>query len=426
MGTVWAARRRGERGAARIVAVKTMLERLAGDPHFQRMFRVEAELASRIQHPNACRILDLDEQPGIGPCLVMEWIEGSSLQTMLDACRSRGRRVPPGIVARVGAQAARGLHAVHELVGDHGRRIGLVHRDVSPHNLIVSTGGVVKVIDFGIAKAVGRVDNPTTVTGQIKGKVRYLAPEQVIAEPLDHRADIFALGVVLYLLVTGKHPFDADHDIAVMRRILVDEPAATPGALVPGCPPELDAAIMRALAKQRGDRHPSMRELADALDAVAAQVSVGDAEVAAFVQWTAGARIATREARIAAAARAADVARAAAAAARAAALARACGGAAVAPSRRRALQAAALCGLGALLGAAAVVWLAPQRRAVRMLESADLTVPPVAAIKGPAAPAVRRRPAPRPPPATKPSPATSASAAPPRVEPRSRFRSPGF
>ncbi|MCC6555170.1 MAG: serine/threonine protein kinase [Polyangiaceae bacterium] len=449
MGTVWAARPWGARGAARLVAVKTMLPRLAEDPHFQRMFRVEAEIASRIRHPNACHILELREEPGRGLSLVMEWVEGSSLQTLLDACRARKGRVPWGVAARIGAQAAMGLHAAHELRDDRGARIGVVHRDVSPHNLLVSSRGAVKIIDFGIAKAVERTDNPTTVSGQIKGKVRYLAPEQARAESIDHRADIFSLGIVLYQLVTGAHPFDAGHDLATMRRIVVAEPAATPAEAVPGCPPALSAVIMRALAKERDDRFASMAELAGALSAIAEELRVGDGEVVSFIQDAVGVRIAARAAKIEEAARIVDEEAARAAegparvlggAARApVGAARAAGGAAPRLAPRRALRAAALCGIGAALGAAAIAWLAPPWSpgdpGARTLESAGLAAPPVAALVAQGsgaqgAPPGARSGAPSVDPPAEEAPkgqATGAAGpAPSRDERRARFRKPGF
>jgi serine/threonine-protein kinase len=340
MGTVWAARRKGDPAGA-LVAIKTMLPRYAGEPYFQRMFRIEAEIASRIGHPNVCKVMSLIEAPGWGLCMVMEWIGGSSLQTLLYACRDSGAAVPAGVAARIGAQTARGLHAAHELRDDRGARIGVVHRDVSPHNVIVSLDGTAKIIDFGVAKTVEGLEHPTTMSGQIKGKAKFLSPEQVQCDPLDHRSDIFALGIVLYLLVTGTHPFEANHDLATMRRIALGAPAATPGQIVPGCPPELSAAIMRALAKAPAARFASMDDFAEVLDAIASAAGVGDAEVAAFVREIGGARIAARAAKIEEAARGEHR------------------GSGATPPRAlyRALGAAALCALGAALGAAAIAWL---------------------------------------------------------------------
>ena len=416
MGTVWAARRKGVRGAAGLVGIKTMLPRFAEDPHFQRMFRVEAKIASRIGHRNVGAILALEEDPRQGLCLVMEWIEGSSLQTVLDACRERGVTTPYGVVARIGAQAARGLHAAHELRDAGGARLGLVHRDVSPHNILVSIDGTVKIIDFGIAKAVERVDNPTTYSGQIKGKMRYLSPEQAQGDDaLDHRADIFTLGIVLYLLLTGAHPFEGNHDLATMRRIILAEPATAPLAAVPGCPAELGAAILKALAKEPRERFASMGDLAAALEAVAASSGVGDAELSAFVRERVGGRIAARAAKIEGAARARDEA-----------VARS--EAAVDPGarpdgQRRVLRAAALGALGMALGATILAGLAlarPGGPAAAILESAGLAASPVAALVAPAQVAQRK---PVPAPSAIPRAPAALSA---RQEARRRFREPGF
>jgi serine/threonine-protein kinase len=433
MGTVWAARRKGARGATGLLAIKTMLPRLAGDTRFQRMFRIEAEIASRIRHPNVCAILSVEHEPRQGLSLVMEWVEGSSLQTVVNACDDRDAPAPPGIVARIGAQAARGLHAAHELRNSRGERIGVVHRDVSPHNIIVSIDGVVKIIDFGIAKAVERVDNPTTLSGQIKGKVYYLSPEQARGEALDHRADIFSLGIVLYLLLTGVHPFEGSYDLATMRRIAMEPPAVAPLEAVPGCPGELVAALLRALAKEPEERFASMGDLAATLEAVAARCGVGDVEVGAFVREMVGERIAARAAKIEEAARVQDevtapAPREAAPAPREATPAPgeavAAGAAPVRP--RRALLAAALCVIGLALGAAvALAWLVPERpgdSAATTLESAGLAAPPVAAFIAPAEPATARSAAPLAPSAAPLAPA----AVPARSDPRSRFREPGF
>src|SRR5262245_33885001 len=211
MATVWAARMKGTRGVAKIVAVKTMLPALSNDPRFESMFLSEATIASRIKHPNVCEIFDLGEEDKV-LYLVMEWIDGESLVTLMGDCHRQGRPVPAMVAARIVLDAARGLHAAHELRDESGALVGVVHRDVSPHNILVTYDGLVKIVDFGVAKAFARSDQQATVAGHLKGKALFMAPEQALCDELDRRADVFALGIVLYQLVTGTNPFRADNE----------------------------------------------------------------------------------------------------------------------------------------------------------------------------------------------------------------------
>ena len=175
MAQVWAARLRGARQFQKIVAVKTMLPKLSEDAQFEQMFLDEASLASQIRHPNAVEIMDLGEAHGI-LYLVMEWIDGVPLNHLMKAAKIRGG-VPLPIAARIAMQACAGLHAAHELHDERGRPVGLVHRDVSPQNLLVTYDGVTKVVDFGVAKATALGTAAVTQAGQVKGKVSYMAPE---------------------------------------------------------------------------------------------------------------------------------------------------------------------------------------------------------------------------------------------------------
>jgi eukaryotic-like serine/threonine-protein kinase len=281
MAIVWAARLRGTRGFSKLVAIKTMLPTISSDPRFERMFLSEAEIASRIRHPNVCEILDLGEDEGT-LYLVMEWIEGESLA----AIASSQPRIPYGVAATIGAQAARGLAAAHDLQGDDGRPYGVVHRDVSPHNVLVRKDGLVKIVDFGVARAAERTDH-VTESGFIKGKVGYLAPEQAEGRELDGRADVFALGVLLYELTTGTHPFRGATDVATLLRISSGENAAAPETLVSDYPADLSSIVLRALAKDREERPATMTELARELEAVAARLDVDpQAALRAFAEET--------------------------------------------------------------------------------------------------------------------------------------------
>ena len=307
MATVWAARMKGTRGFSKIVAIKTMLPALSSDPRFEKMFLSEAEIASRIKHPNVCEILDLGEQEGV-LYLVMEWIDGESLVTLLGDCERSGRRIPFAAAAHIGADAARGLHAAHELKDEGGELVGVVHRDVSPHNILVTYDGIVKIVDFGVAKAMARSDHQATNAGHLKGKVHFMAPEQAYCDEVDRRTDVFALGIVLYQLTTGHHPFRADNELATLARITSPEPVPAPSMHVADYPPELAAVLRKALAKEREQRFATMRDFADALEAAATKLGEagGSPGIEAFVLEALDARKEARAAQLKEARRAAD------------------------------------------------------------------------------------------------------------------------
>src|SRR5579859_374266 len=240
MATVWLARLRGKRGFEKLFAIKTIRTELVEDSRFQEMFLDEARIASGIQHPNVAQILDLGEQADV-LFIVMEWVDGDSLAKIRKLLARTGGKLPTGIVLKILADACAGLHAAHELRDGDGQPLEVVHRDVSPQNILVATSGAVKVIDFGIAKAQNRRQG-TTRTGIVKGKIQYMAPEQVKkGKSVDRRADIWALGVTLHELVTGKPPNDGEDDVEVIRRLMSDEP--------PTLAAELPAAIAEVMAR---------------------------------------------------------------------------------------------------------------------------------------------------------------------------------
>lgn len=280
MAMVWAARLKGTRGFQKIVAVKTMLPKLSEDDQFEKMFLDEASLASQIRHPNAVEILDLGEQDGV-LFLAMEWIDGVPLNQLMKAAKSKGG-VPPTVATRIVMQACAGLHAAHEL-HDKGKSIGLVHRDISPQNILVTYDGVAKVVDFGVAKATALGDGATQA-GQLKGKVSYMAPEQVRGEPIDRRVDVFAMGIVLYALTTGKHPFRKESEGATLFAITAPEPVVPPRKFVPDYPQALQDVLLKALEKDRDQRYASASELLKALDkALPVGARGSEEEVGAFV-----------------------------------------------------------------------------------------------------------------------------------------------
>jgi len=303
MASVWAARMKGSRGFQKIVAVKVMLAELADDTNFETMFLDEAELASRIKHPNVVEITDLGEQTGV-LYQVMEWVDGEPLNHLLRVFKDKSG-IPLSLAIRIVVQAAGGLHAAHELRGEDDELVGLVHRDVSPQNLLVTYDGSVKVVDFGVAKATS--NNQMTRVGQMKGKVPYMAPEQALGEKVDRRTDVFALGIVLYQLTTGKHPFRGDNDLTTLRRICDRSPVASPRTIVPDFPVALDEAIARALAKDKASRFQSMAEMMRALEvALPSNQRAGAEEVAEFIRANLGERGEKRRAAIREALRIAD------------------------------------------------------------------------------------------------------------------------
>jgi serine/threonine protein kinase len=297
MATIWAARLRGPRGFSKMVAVKAMMHSLGEDPQFEQMFLAEAKLAARIRHPNVCEMFDFGEQDGV-LYIAMEWIEGEPLGAIgRTAARKQG--IPLGVICRVGAAAAMGLHAAHELTDEMGVPLGLVHRDVSPQNILVKYDGEVKIIDFGIAKAAGpEIETPKTRVGQMKGTLSYMSPEQAGSGQVDRRSDIFSLGVVLYQLIGGVHPFKADNEFQTLTRILAPAPALPLLAVNSRCPRSLNTVVMRALEKQREKRWSSMAELAQALEGAMHEVAAMEppVDLGAFVRDVVGSRSERRSA----------------------------------------------------------------------------------------------------------------------------------
>ncbi|MEP7122089.1 MAG: serine/threonine-protein kinase [Byssovorax sp.] len=462
MATVWAARMKGTRGFSKIVAIKTMLPALSSDPRFEKMFLSEAELASRIKHPNVCEILDLGEQEGV-LYLAMEWIDGESLVTLLGDCERSGRRIPFAAAAQLGADAARGLHAAHELKDESGELVGVVHRDVSPHNILVTYDGIVKIVDFGVAKAMARSDHQATNAGHLKGKVHFMAPEQAFCDEVDRRTDVFALGIVLYHLTTGFHPFRADNELATLARITSPEPVPAPSMHVADYPPELAEVLLKALAKEPSQRFATMRDLAEALEAAATKLgeAAGAQGLEAFVNEALESRKEARAAQLKGARHAADVREERRA--HGASLTPMPGIAVLpvphaedthvplastlsaSPPRGGLARAAGLVGLGAILGAVALIWAtrgAPTAANSTSSLSATLAAAPAPSASAAASPAVPVAPSASvaPTPSAPPSvaiapttapvapirPAIKSAPPPPKGTTPGKFRNPGF
>ncbi len=298
MAAVWLARFQGKHGFEKLVAVKTILPLYADDAQFRQMFLDEATIASRIEHGNVAQILDLGEHEGT-LYLVMEWVDGDSVSRLERAVAQVGGLFPQAMALRIASDALAGLHAAHELCDAEGRSLSVVHRDVSPQNVLVTPRGVVKVIDFGIAKARDRAAEETR-SGVFKGKLHYMAPEQALGKGLDRRADIWAMAAVLYRLLAQRPVHDAGNRIDTLRSLTTNAPLAPLPLHVPARIAEI---VLKALAFEPSDRYETAAELQIELDrAVAAESLLATpAELGAFVTRYLGDRLEVRRQSIAAA-----------------------------------------------------------------------------------------------------------------------------
>ena len=258
MATVHFGRLQGAAGFARSVAIKRLHPQYAKDPDFVGMFLDEARLAARISHPNVVPTLDVVAQ-GDELLLVMEYVRGSSLSRLLRTLTQKGERMPPRIASSIIAGALRGLHAAHEAKSEIGEALEIVHRDVSPQNLLVGTDGIARVLDFGVAKAAGRVQ--TTREGQLKGKLAYMAPEQITTGSVTRKTDVYAAGVVLWEMLTGRRLFRADNEAKLLSLVL-DSEVLPPSQLVEGLPEGFDRVVLKGLDRDPAKRYATAREMA--------------------------------------------------------------------------------------------------------------------------------------------------------------------
>jgi serine/threonine-protein kinase len=252
---------RGPSGFNKLVVLKSMKSSLQAEPEIAVMFLSEARLAARLNHPNVVQTNEVFESPA-GPVIVMEYLEGQPLSHIVARAKSSDK-FPLAMRLRVICEALAGLHHAHELADFDGRSLNVVHRDMSPHNVFVTFDGQVKVLDFGIAKLDGT--QAETATGVIKGKVRYMAPEQVTGDDVDRRADIYAIGIMLWEAATGERMWRNMSDATIMDRILNDE-VAGPREVNANVSEELEAIIKKALATEKEDRYATAAELLQALE----------------------------------------------------------------------------------------------------------------------------------------------------------------
>ena len=267
MADVFKGRVQGPAGFERVFVVKRILPHLSDDPTFNQMFVEEAKLSARLNHPNIVQVFELgaveDEY-----FISMEYVRGRDLAETMRTLWARIGPPRPELVAYVGREMCRALAYAHELTADDGSPLGMIHRDVSPSNVMLSYEGGVKILDFGIAKALGGdSDDGGTQRGTLKGKFAYMAPEQTQGSDVDKRIDIFATGIVLHEVLTGRRLFKGDNDLQTVERVRqCDVPR--PSLQNPLCPPELDAIVLQALSRNRDDRFQSAAEMADSLDDV--------------------------------------------------------------------------------------------------------------------------------------------------------------
>jgi serine/threonine protein kinase len=292
MATVHIGRLVGSAGFSRTVAVKRLHAHLAKDPDFVTMLLDEARLAARIRHPNVVSTLDVVTDAS-DLLVVMDYVQGESLSRLATATFRAGGSIPLGVLMSVIGGALYGLHAAHEATSEHGEPLDVIHRDISPQNIMVGVDGVARVLDFGVARAAGRLQ--TTREGTLKGKLAYMSPEQVRGDSLDRRSDLFSMSVVLWEMLARRRMLVADGDAELLHKVLNFRPSP-PSAVVPGLPPALDEVVMKGLCADPEGRFATALEMAEAVEAIGFATP---REVSVWVLATAGDGLAARAARVA-------------------------------------------------------------------------------------------------------------------------------
>jgi serine/threonine protein kinase len=265
MAQILLARQSGLGSFERHVVLKTILRERANDQRFVTMFLDEAKLAATLNHQNVAQVYEVDHADG-AYFMAMEYVHGENSRAILEASLKRGWTIPLELAVMLIGGAAAGLHHAHERRGKNGAPLNIVHRDVSPANIMVGYDGSIKVLDFGIAKAEERATK--TVGGTIKGKYGYMSPEQCRGKPIDRRSDIFALGICLYELTTLRRAFKGNDDFETMKRIVAGD-VMPPSIAVPNYPRELEAIVLTAMANDANARFQTAQELTEALDVFA-------------------------------------------------------------------------------------------------------------------------------------------------------------
>lgn len=270
MASVYIARAQGVAGFERLVAIKVLHPHLAYEQEFISMFLDEARLAARIRHMNVVPTLDISDSPGDGYFLVMEYIEGNHLGALLGGAAKLGDRLPRPFVCRVLLDTLQGLAAAHRLTDENGTPLKLVHRDVSPHNILVGTDGIGRLTDFGVAKADVRM--ASTRAGQFKGKLSYMAPEQASSSEADQRSDLFSVGIILWESLTGRRLFKGETNAATLNKLL-NESVVKPSTYGEELEP-FDEVVMKALSRNPDQRFQDADDLGEALELAAGRGGV--------------------------------------------------------------------------------------------------------------------------------------------------------
>jgi serine/threonine protein kinase len=292
MGAVYLARLSGAGGFQRLYAIKRLHDHLAKNDDFISMFLDEARLAARIHHPNVVPIVEIDTTAA-GYYLVMEYIEGDTVWRLFNRAAKAGKSVPNRVALRIALDSLAGLHAAHELADDDGKPLEIVHRDVSPHNILVGVDGVSRITDFGIARAATRL--AVTQSGQLKGKLAYMAPEQARSETVDRRADVFSMGICLWEMLARQRLFKSEFEADTLDRLLYN-PIPTLTSVSASVPAEVEAVCMKALTRDPDKRFATAAEFADALEQAARPYDLvgGKREVSACVDQVLGSDLAER------------------------------------------------------------------------------------------------------------------------------------
>ena len=289
MATVYVGRLRGAVGFWRLVAIKRAHAHLLEKPLYKQMLVDEARLASRLHHPNVVAVLDVEELSG-ELRLVMDYVEGAALSELIARSHEAERRLPARIAVRIALDACAGLHAAHELCDESGARLGLVHRDVSPHNILVGVDGVARLADFGIAKQSD--SGVSTTTGTLKGKLAYMAPEYVEEARLDARSDVFSLGVVVWEALANEKLFRGTNEVDTLRRVVAAN-APRLSTVAPWVGTQLDPVLASALARLPEERFSTALAFGTALETAARKddLIATPAEVGAYVRELVGASL---------------------------------------------------------------------------------------------------------------------------------------
>ncbi len=269
MASVHLGRQVGVRGFAKTVAIKRMHGQFARDPKFVAMFLDEARVVTRIRHPNVVSTLDLIEQQG-ELFIVMEFVDGEVFSRLIRGAYRRKETVPVGITLRIMSGVLLGLHAAHEAKSAQGKPLNLVHRDVSPENVLVGVDGFTRLLDFGVARALDQYHS--SIPGQVKGKLGYMSPEEVLGNEVNRRSDVFSTSVVLWQALTGRRLFDC-RDVKKFTMELLHSRITPPSELSPHVPKKFDDIVLRGLERDPEDRWSSALKMADAIEAVGSLAS---------------------------------------------------------------------------------------------------------------------------------------------------------